>query len=74
MSGICLARLENLLNGRSKNNGYRIYQSKLPPQRCGARHYLIAWNHGGKGSNYTGLTRQDGVTMNEKEEEFFIAE
>lgn len=36
--------------------------------------YLIAWNHGGRDANYICLTWRDGVTMNGKEEQFFIGE
>lgn len=36
--------------------------------------YLIGFDIGGRMENYIGLTWQDGVTMNGKEEEFFIAE
>jgi hypothetical protein len=34
--------------------------------------WLIAWNHGQSNASYIGLTWQDGVTLNGKEEEFFI--
>lgn len=34
--------------------------------------YLIGWDIGGIGENYIGLTSLDGVTLNGKEEEFYI--
>lgn len=34
--------------------------------------YLIGYNIGGRGENYIGLTWRDGVTLNGKEEEFYI--
>lgn len=38
------------------------------------RHYLIGWDHGGRNPNYIGLTWTDGVTMNGKEDQFYIGD
>jgi hypothetical protein len=35
--------------------------------------YLIAWNYGRQDANYVGLTWRDGVIMNGKPEEFYVA-
>lgn len=35
--------------------------------------WLIAYRHGSRDANYIGLTWQDGVTVNGKPHEFFIA-
>lgn len=50
------------------NEGYTVIKDKIGQ-------YLIAWDLGGKGENFTGLTWQDGVTMNcNSPDEFFIGE
>ena len=46
------------------NDGYKIIKGKYD--------YLIGWNIGGRGENYIGLTHSDGITLNGKEEEFYI--
>lgn len=47
------------------NDGYKVIKDSK-------NQWLIAWNHGQSNPSYTGLTWKDGVTMNGKEEEFFI--
>jgi len=47
------------------NEAYRVIKTK-------SGGYLIGYNIGGRGENYIGLTWRDGVTLNGKEEEFYI--
>jgi hypothetical protein len=47
------------------NEAYRVIKDKIGQ-------YLIGYNIGGRGENYIGLTWRDGVTLNGKEEEFYI--
>lgn len=46
------------------NDRYRVIKGKFD--------YLIGWDIGGRQENYIGLTWRDGVTLNGKEEEFYI--
>jgi len=54
------------------NRGYIVIGFTC--EKTGQRDYLIGWDHGGPRAHYIGLTWQDGVTMNGKESEFYIAE
>jgi hypothetical protein len=47
------------------SDSYRVVKDKIGQ-------YLIGYNIGGRGENYIGLTWRDGVTLNGKEEEFYI--
>jgi hypothetical protein len=46
------------------NKGYEVVKGKYE--------YLIIWNRGGRDENCIGLTHRDGITVNGKENEFFI--
>lgn len=48
------------------NTSYQVIKDSI-------NQWLIAYNRGGSRENYIGLTWQDGVTLNGKEEEFYIA-
>lgn len=46
------------------NDRYKVIKGKFD--------YLIGFDIGGRQENYIGLTWRDGVTLNGKEEEFYI--
>jgi hypothetical protein len=48
------------------NDGYTVIKGKFD--------YLIGWNVGGRGANYIGLTHTDGITLNGREDQFYIKE
>ena len=47
------------------NKGYTVIKDNIGQ-------WLIAYNRGGTGECYWGLTHQDEVTMNSAEDEFFL--
>ena len=51
------------------NPGYIV----LHDQTHNCDQWLIAWNYGRQDANFIGLTWQDGVTVNGKPDEFYIA-
>ena len=51
------------------NEGYTVIHDTS--NKCDQ--WLIAFDHGGRHANYIGLTWQNGVTVNGKPEEFYIA-
>jgi len=50
---------------------YTVLKDQL---RDGTHQWLIAYNYGQRDANYIGLTWRDGVTVNGRPEQFFIAE
>ena len=50
---------------------YTVLKDQL---RDGTHQWLIAYNHGQRDASYIGLTCRDGVTVNGRPDQFFIAE
>ena len=46
------------------NDNYRVIKGRLG--------YLIGWDIGGRGENYTSLVQKDGVSLNGRSEDFYI--
>lgn len=53
------------------SKAYTVLKDQL---RDGTHQWLIAYLHGTASANYVGLTWRDGVTVNGRPEQFFIAE
>ena len=51
------------------SDAYKVIKDPLPD---GTFQYLVGYRIGCWGENYTGLTWQDGVTVNGTPEQFFI--
>jgi hypothetical protein len=73
--GMTLQEIKNAVeSGKTVHWATKAYTVLKNQLRDGTHQWLIAYNHGQRDANYIGLTWRDGVTVNGRPEQFFIAE